>query len=80
MTKKQDTLQKSLMGKNLSMNNQIISARSTDNKNKLFVMLFADSDPFARISLNLKPGYAQLQVIKLTIPRHPDSHRDVAPG
>ena len=29
---------------------------------------------------SLKPGYAPLQVIKLAIPRHPDSYRDVAPG
>jgi hypothetical protein len=42
---------------------------NTDNKGKLFVMLFADSEPFAGISLNLKPGYAHLQVIKLSIPR-----------
>jgi len=41
------------------------TAHNTDNKGKLFVMLFADSEPFAGISLNLKPGYAHLQVIKL---------------
>jgi hypothetical protein len=28
-------------------------------------MLFADSEPFVGISLNLKPGYAPLHVIKL---------------
>jgi hypothetical protein len=42
---------------------------NTDNKGKLFVMLFADSEPFAGISLNLKPGYAHLQAIKLFVPR-----------
>jgi hypothetical protein len=48
---------------------------NTDNKGKLFVMLFADSEPSTRISFNLKPGYAPLQVIKLSIPR-----QFVAPG
>jgi hypothetical protein len=48
---------------------------NTDNKGKLFVMLFADTEPFAGINLNLKPGYAHLQVIKLSIPR-----QFVAPG
>ena len=57
---------------NFQLNNDslnICPPANTDNKGKLFVMLFADSEPFAGISLNLKPGYAYLQVIKLSIPR-----------
>jgi hypothetical protein len=50
-------------------------APNTDNKGKLFVMLFADSEPLPGSIFSLKPGYAHLQVIKLFIPR-----QFVAPG